>query len=157
MKNLLFLLSFLLCLSCKQHVRDTFYNHAVVQDNSDLFSNVEEKKLSEKIINYEKLTTNQICIITIDSVPNNRAILSHATNLANQLDIGLRAKDNGLLILISKFDRQVAIATGVGTEKSVTDIVASAIIEKTIVPNFKDQQYFEGVSVGLDSIFMKWQ
>ena len=52
--------------------------------------------------------------------------------------------------------KKIAIVTGIGTEKMVTDSIALSIIKKTIIPKFRDSLYFEGVNVGLDSIFMKW-
>ena len=132
-------------------------NNTVVQDYSDFFTKAEEHELSEKIIDYQKLTTNQICVYTIDSILDNETILFHATNLANDLGVGTKEKDNGLLILISRYDRKMAIATGYGTEKVITDPIAKIIIEKTIVPKFKDSLYFEGVTMGLDSIIEKWK
>ncbi|WP_290697506.1 YgcG family protein [Lacinutrix sp.] len=155
-KYFTFLICLLLFISCKKEVSETLIYNKVVQDYSNIFSENEEIKLSEKIINYEKLTTNQICIYTIDAIPNNETILDYATNLSNNLGVGTKEKDNGLLILISKFDREMAISTGIGTEKTITDSIAKAIIKETIVPKFKDSFYFKGINIGLDSIFLKW-
>ncbi|AUC83422.1 YgcG family protein [Lacinutrix sp. Bg11-31] len=157
MKKLIFLFGFLVLISCKKNTKEAFVNQVVIQDNSDFFTKTEEQKLSEKIINYEKLSTNQICVYTIDSVPNNETALYHASNLANSLGVGTKEKNNGLLILISRYDRKMAIATGYGTEKIITDPIAKTIIEQTIVPRFKDSLYFEGINNGLDSIIKKWK
>lgn len=157
MKYFILLFSFLVLISCKETINKTDINQSVVQDYSALFSSEEKQKLTKKIINYEKLTTNQICVYTIDSLPKNENALYYATNLANKLGVGTKEKNNGLLILISKFDRKMAIATGFGTEKIITDKIAHSIIEKTIVPKFKDDLYFKGVNTGLDSIILKWQ
>ena len=64
-KYFTFLICLLLFISCKKEVSETLIYNKVVQDYSNIFSENEEIKLSEKIINYEKLTTNQICIYTI--------------------------------------------------------------------------------------------
>ncbi|WP_299251024.1 YgcG family protein [uncultured Lacinutrix sp.] len=157
MKKLCITTCLLLVVSCNNDTSKTSISDAVVQDYNDLFTATEEQKLSEKIINYEKLTTNQICIYTIDSIPNNEKILYHATNLAQRLGVGIKEKDNGLLILISYYDRDMAIATGYGVEKVITDSIAKTIIKQTIVPRFKDSLYFEGVTIGLDSIISKWK
>lgn len=157
MKKLCIITCLLLVVSCNNNTSKTSISDAVVQDYNDLFTATEEQKLSEKIINYEKLTTNQICIYTIDSIPNNEKILYHATTLAQKLGVGIKEKDNGLLILISYYDRDMAIATGYGVEKVITDSIAKTIIKQTIVPRFKDSLYFEGVTIGLDSIISKWK
>ncbi len=49
----------------------------------------------------------------------------------------------------------MAIATGYGVEKVITDSIAKTIIKQTIVPRFKDNLYFEGATIGLDSIISK--
>ncbi|WP_052158361.1 TPM domain-containing protein [Lacinutrix jangbogonensis] len=156
MKDLILIFSVLVLISCKKETSSTLIYNKVVQDYSDLFSEAEEQKLSEKIINYEKRSTNQICVYTIDSIPNNEAIQNHAKNLANNLGVGTKEKNNGLLILISRLDRKIAIATGTGTQRIITDSFAKTIIENTILPQFKNSHYFEGISIGLDSIIVKW-
>lgn len=143
-------------ISCKQNNPKTIVAIDVVQDYSQLFSAEEKQTLSEKIINYEKKTTNQICVYTIDSLPQNTNSLYYATNLAMELGVGTKDKNNGLLLLISKYDRKIAIATGTETEKTITDLIANEIITTTIVPKFKENLYFKGVSNSLDSIIKKW-
>lgn len=156
MKNLAIISIILLLISCKQNNPKTIVAIDVVQDYSQLFSAEEKQTLSEKIINYEKKTTNQICVYTIDSLPQNTNSLYYATNLAMELGVGTKDKNNGLLLLISKYDRKIAIATGTETEKTITDLIANEIITTTIVPKFKENLYFKGVSNSLDSIIKKW-
>ncbi|APX99407.1 TPM domain-containing protein [Lacinutrix venerupis] len=156
MKKLAIISIILLLISCKQNNPKTIVAIDVVQDYSQLFSAEEKQTLSEKIINYEKKTTNQICVYTIDSLPQNTNSLYYATNLAMELGVGTKDKNNGLLLLISKYDRKIAIATGTETEKTITDLIANEIITTTIVPKFKENLYFKGVSNSLDSIIKKW-
>jgi len=150
------LICLFLFISCKKEVSETLIFNTVVQDYSGVFSEAEEQKLAKKILDYEKLTTNQICVYTIDSVSNNKSTLEYATTLANNLGVGTKEKNNGLLILISKLDKEMAIATGTETGKTITDSLALSIIENTIIPEFKNGLYFKGVTTGLDSIIKKW-
>ncbi len=66
--------------------------------------------------------------------------------------MGQEGKDNGLLILFSKIDRQVRIEVGYGLEPYITDAVASRIIRNTMIPRFKEDQYFEGISQATDQL-----
>jgi len=113
--------------------------------------------LTRKIIDFEEKTTNEIAIITIDSLPNGTSSMYHATQLANKLGVGKKDKNNGLLILISKNDQHIALATGYGTETILTDSICKKIIETTIIPKFKNGYYYKGIDVALDSIFIKWR
>jgi uncharacterized protein len=143
--------------SCKTNTNNSStFNEAVVQDYAQIFSDSEKEALTQKIINYELVSTNEICIYTIDSLPKNTKALYHAIKIGEELGVGKKEKDNGLLILISKYDRQIAIATGNGTEKIITDYVNKIIIDSTIVPEFKKGQYFYGIDKALDSIIRKW-
>ena len=51
-----------------------------------------------------------------------------------------------MLILFSESDREVRIEVGYGLEPYITDAVASRIIRNTIIPQFKEGDYFKGVN-----------
>ncbi|MEN3324996.1 TPM domain-containing protein [Mariniflexile soesokkakense] len=157
-KNIIHILlvSFVI-VSCKTKNKEVIHiNQSVVQDYASIFSEFERDSLSKKIIDFENYSTNEICIYTIDSIPNNETALYYATKMANQLGVGKKEKDNGLLILISKYDRQIEIATGYSTEKILTDNMCKTIIDSTIVPQFKNRYYYEGINNALDSIIKRW-
>ncbi|MBP0903213.1 TPM domain-containing protein [Mariniflexile gromovii] len=148
----------LVIISCKTKTEEfSETNQSVVQDYAQIFSKTETDSLSKKIIDFEQFSTNEICVYTIDSIPNDETALYHATKIAEDLSVGKKEKDNGLLILISKYDRQIAIATGYSTEKIITDYMCKTIIENTIVPQFKNGNYYEGINNALDSIMTKWK
>lgn len=128
----------------------------VVMDYSKLFTDSQTDSLTHKIIVYEQNSTNEIAIITKDSIPKDEKIQMYATRLGQQLGVGKKDKNNGLLILIAPNDRQVSIATGYGTEKILTDYICKVIIDSTMIPKFKNQDYYGGVNSALDSIIAKW-
>lgn len=151
--------------SCKTKKEDSStYNYlpqneqqSVVYDLSNLFATQEKDSLTKRILDYEKATTNQIAIATFDSIPKNTTNLRYATDLAQKWGIGRAETNNGLLILISRYDREMSIATGLGTEKILTNLICNKIIDSTIIPHFKESEYYEGVNIGLDSIIAKWK
>ncbi len=129
---------------------------AVVVDSSNLFTKVQRDLLSSKIIAYKKETTNEIGILTIDSLTTDENIQRYGTEVANTWGIGKKEKDNGLLITISKYDREVAISTGLGNEKTISDYECKIIINSIMIPEFKINNYYEGVNKALDSLFILW-
>ncbi|HIC32308.1 MAG TPA: TPM domain-containing protein [Flavobacteriaceae bacterium] len=157
MKYLIFVLAFIFCFSCKTKPQQASkHNQAVIQDYANVLSTVEEDSLTNFILNYEKLTTNEICVMTIDSLPENTKALRYATDIAQNLGVGKADKNNGLLLLIAKSDRQVAFATGYSTETVLTDSICYHLIKSTLIPNFKNQMYYQGVRQVLDSVKTKW-
>ena len=144
--------------SCKTNTEKyPSINQAIVEDYALIFLENEKAALTTTILNYEALSTNEICIYTIDSLPKNTNAIYQASNIAQNLGIGKKEKNNGLLILISKHDKQIAIATGYSTEKTITDYICKVIIDSIIVPKFKKGEYYNGINNALDTIIEKWK
>ncbi|SDH97679.1 TPM domain-containing protein [Winogradskyella thalassocola] len=127
-----------------------------VVDLANLFSNAESDSLAYKIIGYEKRTTNQIAILTIDSLPPNTTIQHFGTEVGENWGVGTKEKDNGLLITISNHDRKIAISTGIGTEQTISDYECKVIIDSIMIPPFRTNNYYKGVDKALDSIMLLW-
>lgn len=67
--------------------------------------------------------------------------------------IGQEDEDNGVLILLAKNDRRIAINTGYGVEHLLTDAMSKRIIERDIIPYFRRNDYAGGLNRGVDAIF----
>jgi len=157
-KYSLFLIVIALIVSCKETKplvatqQNTFT--AIVNDFSTIFTQTQRDSLKNKILEFEKKTTNEIAIITLDSIRGNMAIFS--TNLAEEIGIGKKDKNNGLLILFVKPLRKVRITTGLGTEKTLTDSVCQDIIDTKMIPEFQKGNFYQGIDTALDEIILKW-
>ena len=68
--------------------------------------------------------------------------------------IGQQDKDNGVVILVAREEREVFIAVGYGLEAVLPDATASRIIRNTITPQFRQGQFFQGLSLAVDQIMM---
>jgi len=127
-------------------------NATIINDYSSLLLADEKSLLSIRLYDYEIKTTNQIVFVSLDSISRYSDIQKYATDLSTYWGVGQKDKDNGLMIVLSKPLRQVGIATGLGTEKILTDSICKQIIVTTMTPYFKQDNYYEGISKGLDSI-----
>ena len=65
---------------------------------------------------------------------------------------GQKEKDNGLILLVAKQERQIRIEVGYGLETKIPDGKAGAIIKDEIIPCFKDNDYNDGVINGVKAI-----
>jgi uncharacterized protein len=63
--------------------------------------------------------------------------------------LGQADKDNGLLLLVALAERRLRIEVGYGLEGVLTDAFCGRVIDHTIVPYFKNEQYFQGITAGL--------
>lgn len=123
----------------------------IVTDKADVFTEEQLTTLRDKLYRFESQTTNQVVVLTIDEL-GNTTIERYALEVFNQNRLGQEDRDNGILILFSKLDREVRIEVGYGLEPFITDAVASRIIRNTMIPRFKEENYFEGIDRATDQI-----
>jgi uncharacterized protein len=115
----------------------------IVTDNANIFTSEELQGLRTKLIQFEDETTNQVVVLTINDL-GYETIEEYANGVFNRNKLGQAGKDNGILILFSKNDREVRIEVGYGLESYITDAVASRIIRNTMIPKFKEEAYLPG-------------
>jgi len=122
-------------------------------DYENLFSDEEEIKLNQIISDFEKETTVEIAIVTIDTFKVSKEKFEDLTlHIARTWGAGKKEKSNGILIAISKGYRQIRIQNGDGITPILSDEETSEIIQNQIIPYFKKEEYFEGTQAGLFEI-----
>lgn len=123
-----------------------------VYDYANILSPQEKAQLEEKLINYSDSTTTQIVVITIESLKN-EDVSQLATKWGQTWGIGGTAKDdNGVIILLAKNERKIAINPGYGLEDRLTAGIGGEIIRNIIVPEFKAGSYYQGLDKGTNAI-----
>ncbi|HSD08199.1 TPM domain-containing protein [Flavobacterium sp.] len=124
-----------------------------VYDYANVLSPEEKSQLEEKLIKYSDSTTTQIVIITIESLKNENINIL-ATNWGQKWGVGGTAKDdNGVIILLAKNERKIAINPGYGLEDRLTAGIGGEIIRNIIIPEFKAGSYYRGLDKGTDALF----
>ena len=123
-----------------------------VYDYVDVLNAIEEQNLREKLIRYSDSTSTQIVIATIASTQSEN-IMYLGAQWAHAWGIGQEKEDNGVFILLARDDRKIAINTGYGVEHLLTDAMSRRIIERDIIPYFKQNDYYGGLNRGADAIF----
>ena len=123
-----------------------------VYDYIDLLSGSQKSTLENKLIKYSDTTSTQIVIAIIPSTQGEN-IMYLGTQWAQKWGIGQAKEDNGVFILLAKNDRKIGIVTGYGVEHLLTDAISRRIIERDIIPYFKQNDYYGGLNRGADAIF----
>lgn len=83
---------------------------------------------------------------------NGQSIESYSLNRANQLGVGDKTLNNGVLIVVSKDDRKVRFQLGRGVSEKVSDPAMQNIVNNVVVPQFKNGNYYQGVLDGATSL-----
>jgi uncharacterized protein len=122
----------------------------LVNDFANVLSSGEVQQLESKLVAYNDSTSTQITIVILPSVDDD--IAEFGARLGDYWGIGRKQKDNGILITIAMQSHGVNIATGRGAEGAVPDVTAKRIIEDYISPNFKQQNYYQGLDKATTAI-----
>ena len=123
-----------------------------VYDYANVLSASEKQQLEEKLIHFSDSTSTQIVIITVTDLKGEDVGVV-ATNWGHKWGIGQKNEDNGLIILVSKDDRDISIRPGYGLEQYISAGIAGEIIRNVIIPEFKAGSYYNGLNAGTDAIF----
>lgn len=123
----------------------------LVNDYAGLLQPAERQTLEQKLVAYDDSTSTQITVVTFPTLGGADAG-DYATQLGRAWGVGQAGSDNGVVLLVSVQDRQVFIATGLGAEAVIPDIIAGRIVRTIIVPAFREGQFFAGLSAATDAL-----
>jgi len=115
-----------------------------VTDNANMIDSSYEAQITALAKQIEEKTTVEIAVVTVESFEGESKEM-YAVNLVQQVGIGKTDRDNGLLILVSKQDREYRFEVGYGLEGVITDSMKVNIGDRIIVPNFKNEDYGKGI------------
>lgn len=121
---------------------------------TDLTNTLRQSELNDlnfRLKSYEDSTSNQIVVLMIPTLED-YPIEMLSEKIASDNKIGTAKNDNGILLLIAKDDRELRIEVGYGLEGAVPDAIASSIIRNVIRPQFRDDDYYAGISDGINAI-----
>ncbi len=95
--------------------------------------------------------TAEIAVVLLESI-GSEDIDHFATGLFMHWGIGKKNKDNGLLFLLVKDQRQMVFRTGYGLEGVLPDAILSRIIRNDISPRLKEGDFDQGIINGMNKV-----
>ena len=153
MKKLVLLLLAIVSLSISAQDTKSFTPKNWVTDNGNFYTPEQEVQLNKIISNYEKKTSIEIGVITVESL-DGTYIEEYASTQFKRLGIGKKGADNGILIVFSMKDRKSRIETGNGMEPFFSDVDSYDALQ-TVKPSFRAGNYAEGTINCIQSITNK--
>ena len=124
------------------------YPPRLVNDYTGTLSASQINTLERKLVAYNDSTSTQILVLLVDDLQG-YSIEQYATEIGHSWGVGQKDKGNGLVVLVKPkkgTERgQVNISPGYGMEEYVTDATAKQIIEREMIPAFKEDDYYTGI------------
>jgi uncharacterized protein len=127
-----------------------------VVDAADLLQPAQEAELTQKLEALEAATHRQLVVATVPSLEG-RSEVEYGVGLGRSWGIGQRAANNGVILLVAPNERRVRIEVGYGMEGVLTDALSNQIIQGTILPRFRDNDYPGGIAAGTDALIAQLQ
>ncbi len=122
-----------------------------VNDFGNMLESFQRDALEQKLDAYNDSTSSAIIIITVPNL-DSYEIEEVAIKYMDTWKPGVKGKDNGVIILVSKDDHKARIETGYGMEGVLPDITCKEIIDDRMIPAFKNNDYYRGFDNAVDAI-----
>ena len=104
-----------------------------VNDFANLLT--DKNSLENELMLYEKNTTIEIAVVTIDSLPQDKTLFEYGVEMFNEWGIGKKGEDNGILVLIAKnstVGNRMRIELGYGIQGYITGAEAGRTLDEAM-------------------------
>jgi len=122
-----------------------------VNDFAGVIDAATRQKLEGLCRTLEQKTSAELAIAVVKTVePLDPK--TYAVALFEKWKIGKKGKDNGILMLLAMDERRIEIEVGYGLEGVINDAKAGEILDRYVVPFFKQGKFGEGLYNGAEAI-----
>jgi uncharacterized protein len=122
-----------------------------IVDQANVISASARQAIEPKLADLEAKSGIQLVVATVNSLEG-QEIEPYANALFRKWQLGEKAKNNGVLLLVAPKEHRVRIEVGYGLEGTLTDALSKVIITNAITPRFKTGDFSDGISRGVDDI-----
>jgi uncharacterized protein len=122
---------------------------ARVTDQTATLTRDQQAALEKTLQAFEASKGSQIAVLIVPTTAP-EPIEQYALRVAEQWKLGRKGVDDGALLVVAKNDRTLRIEVGYGLEGALNDATSKRIVSDTIVPRFKQGDFYGGISAGVD-------
>jgi uncharacterized protein len=122
-----------------------------VVDDAHLLSPPTAAKLSGELAELEARTGHQLVVATVPDLQGYE-IEDYGYQLGRAWGLGRKGVDDGAILLVAPKERKVRIEVGYGLEPVLTDALSSVILQRAVLPQFKQGRMEQGIVDGTEAI-----
>ncbi|MFL5739155.1 MAG: TPM domain-containing protein [Flavisolibacter sp.] len=128
----------------------------LVNDFSNTLSPEQIDALEKKLVAYDDSTSNQIAVVILSSITDKDGtdypIEDVGLKILRDWGVGNKKNNNGIVLVIAKKEHKIRIEIGYGLEGAIPDQVAQSIIDNDLTPNFRGNDYYQGIDKATSSL-----
>lgn len=145
----------LFSVSIAQEIPERPSPQRLVNDFANVLSQNEQMALEQKLVKFNNETSVQIAFVTVKSL-HGYDKNDFAARLGEKWGVGQKKFDNGIVLLVKPKTAdsrgQVSIQVGYGIEGVIPDAIAKRIVEKELIPYFKQGQMYKGIDAATSTM-----
>ena len=122
-----------------------------VIDQTGTLTAEQKASLEQTLTAFEGRKGSQLAVLMVASTAP-EAIEPYALRVAEQWKLGRQKIDDGAILVVAKNDRTLRIEVGYGLEGALNDAISKRIISEAILPKFKQQDFYGGITAGVGQI-----
>jgi uncharacterized protein len=107
--------------------------------------------IEAKLATFETKKGSQVAVLIVGTIKP-ETIEQYSLRVAEQWKLGRKRVDDGALLIVAKEDRKLRIEVGRGLEGAIPDAIAKRIVSDVIVPRFRENDFYGGITAGVDRI-----
>ena len=124
---------------------------AWVTDNAGILSAEQEQALNEKLEALKQKTGAEFLVMTFPSLEG-EDVTGYTNRVAEQWKV---KDDKALMLFVFPNDRKMWIQVGYGLEAVITDAYSSRVYRETLVPAFRQGEYYQGIDDAISQLGQK--
>lgn len=117
---------------------------AWVVDTTHTLSAEQIIALTQKLSAFQQATGHELAVAIVPTT-GDEALEQYSIRLADAWKTGRAKQRDGLIVLIALNDHRARLEIGYGLEGTVTDLLSKRLIDRDLVPSFREQHYYAGI------------
>ena len=122
-----------------------------VVDTAHLLTAEQTAALDARLAQLEQQSGRQMVVATVPDLQG-YPIEDYGYQLGRKWGLGDKKANDGLVLLVAPNERKVRIEVGYGLEPIITDALSSVIIQRQILPRFRNKDMAGGILAGTDAL-----
>jgi uncharacterized protein len=111
----------------------------------------QQAELEQRLRDFESRKGAQIAVLLVPTT-HPEEIEQYSIRVVEAWKLGRNKLDDGALLILAKNDHSLRIENAYGLEGVLTDAMSNRIIEDTMVPLLRQDQYFAAISAGVEQM-----
>lgn len=120
-------------------------------DQTGTLTTEQKATLEQTLAAFEARKGSQLAVLMVASTTPEE-IEQFALRVAEKWKLGRKKVDDGVILVVARNDRALRIEVGYGLEGALTDLTSKRIINEAVLPRFKQQDFYGGITAGVDQI-----